>query len=118
MCPKAKSDRHITHRIELQQTERDVFELLAGTLAARNVATGAGSIISPFLQMTPTSGILFGVIAAGLSLSAGNNIRGAAQDEDASWRPYWDKIVTNPTLLAITGEFNRQMDKLTGSEIS
>ena len=115
---RAKSDVHHTYRLELQQTERESLELLTGTLAARNLATGAGAIISPFLQMTPTSGILFGAVLAGLSVAAGNNIRGAAQDEDASWRLYWDKMLTNPTLLSITGEFNRQLDKLTGSEIS
>lgn len=49
MCPKAKSDRHITHRIELQQTERDAFEMVAASMAVKNIGEGVGSILKPIL---------------------------------------------------------------------
>jgi hypothetical protein len=37
MCPKAKSDQVVTHRIEFQDTERDALEMVAASIAARNV---------------------------------------------------------------------------------
>ena len=66
MCPKAKSDRVQTHRIELQQTERDAFEMLAASMAARNLAEGVGSLVTPFTTATIPGVILWGSIAAAI----------------------------------------------------
>jgi hypothetical protein len=64
---KSKSDHVQTVRIELQQKEREALELLTATIAARNVsqtvsnvANGVNSVISPFLNMSVTSGLYFG----------------------------------------------------------
>jgi hypothetical protein len=48
--PKAKPDQVIVHRIELQDHERDSLDLLVGSLAARNLAQGAGSLLDPLLK--------------------------------------------------------------------
>jgi nitrogen-specific signal transduction histidine kinase len=62
MCPKSKPTETVLHRIELQQTERDALEMVAASMTVRNLGEGVGSILSPFLQMTPTSGVLFGSV--------------------------------------------------------
>ena len=71
MMPKKKSDHVETVRLELQEKERDALELLSTTIAARNatqsvsnVANGVNSIVSPFLNMSVTSGIYFGGLIA------------------------------------------------------
>ena len=46
MCPKAKADQVITHRIELQQTERDALEMYVASNAAKNIMDGAGNLFS------------------------------------------------------------------------
>jgi hypothetical protein len=48
--PKRKPDQVIVHRIELQEHERDSLDLLVGSLAARNLAQGAGAILDPLLK--------------------------------------------------------------------
>jgi len=48
--PKAKPDQVIVHRIELQEHERESFDLLVGSLAVRNLAQGAGAILEPLLK--------------------------------------------------------------------
>lgn len=79
MCPKAKSDQVITHRIELQQTERDAFEMLAASMAAKNVSHSINNLITPFTQAS-IAGITFALSIAGvvgvLSEGAKNGIIG------------------------------------------
>ena len=62
MCPKAKATSTVSHRIEFQETERDLLEMVGASITARNVSQSVGSILSPILQMTPTSGVIFGSI--------------------------------------------------------
>ena len=50
MCPKKKSDHVQVHRIELQQTERDALEMVAASIAARNVSQSINNVITPFTQ--------------------------------------------------------------------
>ena len=64
MCPKAKADQVIVHRIELQETERDALEMFIASNAAKNVGDGLGSIISAFTQATIPGTILWGSIIA------------------------------------------------------
>jgi len=48
--PKAKSDRVVTHRIELQEHERETLDMVAASITARNVTASVGNLISPILQ--------------------------------------------------------------------
>jgi hypothetical protein len=71
MCPKKKSDQVITHRIEFQDTERDALEMVAASIAARNVTAsaenltkGVGNLLTPILSASAAG------VAAGLGLLA------------------------------------------------
>lgn len=71
MCPKAKSDRVVTHRIEFQDTERDALEMVAASITARNVTAGVenitrgvGNLITPILSASAAG------VAAALGLLA------------------------------------------------
>ena len=50
--PKAKADTVTTHRIEFQQTERDALEMVAASIAARNVSASVNSLVTPFTTAT------------------------------------------------------------------
>jgi hypothetical protein len=64
MCPKKKSDHVQTHRIEFQQTERDALEMVAASMAAKNLGEGVGSIISSFTRASIPGVVLFGSVMA------------------------------------------------------
>jgi hypothetical protein len=55
--PKAKPDSLRAIRLELQESERETLDLVAGSLAIRNTLNGVGSLIRPITQMTPTGAI-------------------------------------------------------------
>jgi hypothetical protein len=64
MCPKKKSDHVQTHRIEFQQTERDALEMVAASIAARNVSASVGNLITPILGASVAGvGAALGIIA-------------------------------------------------------
>jgi hypothetical protein len=65
MCPKAKSDRVVTHRIEFQQTEREALEMVAASITARNVSQSVNNLITPFTQCT-VAGATIGLTILGL----------------------------------------------------
>jgi hypothetical protein len=76
MCPKAKSDQVITHRIEFQETERDALEMVAASITARNVTQsvtnltkGVGNLIDPVLSAS------FAGVAAALGIIAWYELR-------------------------------------------
>lgn len=62
--PKKAADKCVIHRIELQDTEREALNLFVASSAARNIGQGVGSVIDPFLSMTPASAIAFGGVIA------------------------------------------------------
>jgi hypothetical protein len=64
MCPKAKADTVTTHRIEFQETEREALDMVAASLAIKNIGAGVGNIISPFLTMSAAGGVLLSTILA------------------------------------------------------
>lgn len=49
MCPKAPADNVIIHRIEFQEREREMLDMLTASLAIKNVSSGVGSLIAPVL---------------------------------------------------------------------
>jgi len=80
--PKRRSPdkNHFTYRLELQQTERDAFEMLAASMAAKNVTHSINNLITPFTQAS-VAGITFALSIAGVigvvSEGAKNGIIGA-----------------------------------------
>ena len=66
--PKAKADQVITHRIEFQQTERDALEMVAASMAVKNIGDGLGSFVSGFTRATIPGTILWGSVAAYLAI--------------------------------------------------
>lgn len=62
--PKAKPDQVIVHRIELQETERELLSQLVLTNAVKSIGEGAGSVISAFTQATIPGSILWGSVVA------------------------------------------------------
>lgn len=78
MCPKAKSDQVITHRIELQKTERDMLEAAVMVNAVGKVGQAAGALIAPF------AGGLTAIIVALIAKSELEDLLGWASRKFAS----------------------------------
>ena len=98
MCPKAKADQVITHRIEFQETERDALEMVAASIAARNVTASLNNLATPFTSAT-VAGVawtlsILGVAAIALSETAQEKAKEAGQG--ALWQtalgPIWGGI--------------------------
>ena len=81
MCPKKKSDHVQTHRIEFQQTERDALEMVAASIAARNVTASVGNLISPILGASAAG------VAAALGLIAWWEIQSAPERDTSGIGP-------------------------------
>jgi hypothetical protein len=64
MCPKAKSDKVVTHRIEFQQTEREALDMVAASITVRNLSASVGNVMNPILGASVAG------VAAGLGLLA------------------------------------------------
>ena len=107
--PKAKPDKIIVHRIEMQTKERDSLDLLVGSLAARNLTASVSNLLTPFTQCTiagaiTATTILGGIIGAKVLADEGVTpgdvapfifgiIPGIAAKVD--WASVLDKIQTN-----------------------
>jgi hypothetical protein len=99
MCPKAKADQVIVHRIEFQETERDALEMVAASITARNVTQSVNNLISPVLSAS----------AAGVMAILGV----IAYYETKSPSPFPD-VDTGP--MGILGAFTPWGDKVTPEE--
>ena len=62
--PKAKPTQVIVHRIELQQSERDMLELAVAGNVATNAVSAAGSVLSGIGNMLVPFAPAFGALAA------------------------------------------------------
>ena len=51
-------NNHHTHRLELQQHERDALDMVAASLTFKNLTEGVGSLIKPFTQCTVAGSIM------------------------------------------------------------
>jgi len=114
MCPKRKPTETLLHRIELQQTERDALEMVAASLTVRNLGEGVGSILSPFLQMSPTSGILFGAVLTALTA------KGAAEKALDTINPesvggITTRLFTSPWMIGLAADIKNGIDTYTTS---
>lgn len=76
MMPKAKPDQVIVHRLELQETEREILSDLATSMMVKNIGEGVGSFVKPFTQATVWGVAWAGSIAAALWLEAELNFIG------------------------------------------
>jgi hypothetical protein len=130
--PKAKVSDLQGLRIELQQTERDMLELVTTSSAVENVLNGVGSIIQPFLQMTPTSGLLLASLLAvptvgsaidktasavravtnPKSMEKYANIATGKRPSDSQVKSPQVKIATSPAMIRFVGEFKRGLESL------
>ena len=85
MCPKAKPQQVIVHRIELQEKEREALDMMAASYAANNASKAINNIISPFTMITTSGLALGGLIWASLMHYKANSIeRALARGEDVS----------------------------------
>ena len=50
--PKAKADQVVIHRIEFQEHERELLDMLAMSVTANNVTESVGNLLKPFTQCT------------------------------------------------------------------
>jgi len=99
MCPKLKPEKVILHRFELQQTERDLLEMVAASITARNVTQSVNNLISPVLSAS----------AAGIAAVLGLIL----YFETKSPSPFPD-VDTGP--MGILGAFTPWGDKVTPEE--
>ena len=51
-------NNHHTHRLELQQHERDALDMVAASLTFKNVGDGIGAVLRPFTQCTLEGAIM------------------------------------------------------------
>ena len=93
MCPKAKADEVITHRIEFQETERDALEMVAASIAAKNISGTAKNItqsfsnlVTPFTQAS-IAGITFAITLAGMIGIAKEGQKSGVFGSDSSGAP-------------------------------
>ncbi len=100
MCPKAKADQVITHRIEFQTSEREALEMVAASITAKNVTAsaenltkGVGNLITPVLSASAAG------VAAALGIIAWYELRDLER-------------TTNPTFNAAFGEEPGWLGKL------
>jgi hypothetical protein len=102
MCPKAKADQVITHRIEFQETERDALEMVAASITARNVSATVNNLVTPFTTAT-VAGVawslsILGVLGLALSEKARKAVleSGESALEGALWQaalgPVWGLV--------------------------
>ena len=100
--PKAKPTQVIVHRIELQESEREMVELaVAGNVltnavsAAGSVFTGIGSMLAPF---APAFGALAALWIGDRTLDAvredGERRRQQIEDEYAESKPTYDAVIS------------------------
>ena len=73
---RAKPDKVVVHRIELQDTERAALEAATMAYVVGKSGSGIGSVVSAFTQMTPAGAIMWGSIVALLAVELGG--RGTA----------------------------------------
>jgi len=111
--PKAKPKELIAHRIELQESERDALDSVATSMALKNVTASINNLISPFFNMTPTSGIVLGGIVSAYLIEADRlnfeaDLKGKAKKtfglsllgpigivaDNVDWSNVWAKIET------------------------
>jgi hypothetical protein len=77
--PKAKPDKVVVHRIELQKTEREILEGVAMATGVGNLAEGAGAILSGVgAMMAPFGKALAAIIAAYVAKEGVEDILGWA----------------------------------------
>jgi len=114
MCPKLKPSEIKLHRLELQQTERDVLEMVAASMTVRNLGEGVGSILSPFLQMSPTSGILFGAV---LTAFTAKGVADKALDiiNPESVGGITTRLFTSPWMIGLAADIQNGIDTYTAS---
>jgi hypothetical protein len=98
MCPKAKSDQVITHRIEFQETEREALEMVAASIAARNVTASLNNLVTPFTTAT-VAGVAWTIsilAVAGIALSETAREKVKEEGKGALWQtalgPVWGTI--------------------------
>ena len=74
MSPKAKPHKVVVHRIEFQEHEREALDMLAASMAFKNVGAGVGSVLDPFLRMSTTGFIALSTLGIYLLDRAANNM--------------------------------------------
>jgi len=114
MCPKLKPSEIKLHRLELQQTERDALEMVAASMTVRNLGEGVGSIISPFLKMSATSGILIGSILTAIAAKAAAD-KALDVINPESLGGITTRVATSPWFIGFVADIKNGIDTYTAS---
>ena len=84
--PKAKADQVIVHRLEFQETERDVLEMIAASITARNVSASienttqaVGNLVTPILSASAAG------VAAAVGIMAWWELRDQENENNGSY---------------------------------
>jgi len=109
--PKAKPDQVVIHRIEFQEREREMLEMIAASITAKNIAGTTEALLNPFLSMTVTSGVIFGATLGTLAAWAGLDQGSIGGDV-----PLLYKFLNDPQFQSVVGEINRRLENLTASD--
>ena len=117
MCPKKKSDHIQTIRFEFQETERQALEMVAASMAARNVTESVNNLVTPFTTAS-VAGVawslsILGVVALSLSERAQKAVVEAGQGAlwDAALGPVWG-LVNSLSDDAISNKFESIMSNI------
>ena len=84
MSPKAKPHKVVVHRIELQEKERESLDMIAASMAVKNVGAGVGSIIDPFLRMSTTGFIALSTLGVFIIDRAANDMERQLNEDPES----------------------------------
>ena len=72
--PKAKPDILQALRLELQESERQSLDLVAGSMAVRNVGQGIGAILSPICNLSAAGAVALGSLGAAWAVGRADSI--------------------------------------------
>jgi hypothetical protein len=102
MPPKKAPDEIVAHRIELQEKEREILDALVMSNAVRNVGAGVGSVINPFLTMTPAGALALASFVSFILTTTIESYQKKSSEAGGMATPnLWQQIVWNMTIPGV-----------------
>ena len=93
--PKAKPDQVVIHRIEFQEREREMLEMIAASITAKNIGQTVNATLSPITKAS-VAGVAWSIaLLSAFTLSQSEKAQSLASEsvEGALWDsflgPFW-----------------------------
>lgn len=85
--------------------------MVAASMTARNLGEGVGSIISPFLQMSATAGVVFGSVL-GIAVAKGATEKALDLINPDGFGGVQTRIATSPWFIAWVADVQQRLKDL------